>query len=94
MGGFEHQAYPRGWGFGGGHLLGLIWMIAVLGLLIYLAVMIIRRINPDRHPRVTARGEPATLAVPTAPLEAAQMRYARGEITRDQYEVMRQDLQQ
>ena len=89
MGGF-------GSGFGGFGGLGLIGMILNLAISVALIVGVVlliawlwRRVNPGTATLVSAQSTAAALA---SPKEIAQIRYARGEITRDQYELMKQDL--
>ncbi|HJW89752.1 MAG TPA: SHOCT domain-containing protein [Anaerolineales bacterium] len=79
-------------GFGGFGWLGMILnLVITLGLIVGLVLLVVwavRRLSAagDR-PAFTQRGE----APPTA-REILQMRYARGEITRDQYQEMLGDL--
>lgn len=74
-----------GFGFGGllfGGLLMLLFWVLVIGAIIWLVVTV-------------ARGGQASIATHTpgqTPLDILKMRYARGEITKEQYEQMRQDL--
>lgn len=70
-------------GFG---VFGLVLMVLAWGMLITLAFWVVSSLFPQvgRHPastsdRLTAR-------------QILEMRYARGEITREQYELMKQDL--
>lgn len=73
-----------GMGFG---LLGLILMFLFWGGLIFLAVWLVRMFSGGHRP---AQGPPG--AYPPSPREILDQRYARGEITREQYELMRDDL--
>lgn len=89
MGGF-------GSGLGGFSGLGLIGMILNLvftvGLIVGLVLLIAwlwRRVNPGAHG--WAANQPPT-ATGASPREILQARYARGEITREQYKLMKQDL--
>ena len=85
MGGF-------GSGFGGfgliGMLFNLVLTVGFLIVLVFLAVWLWRRFN------LTNRT--ITLSHPAGPAASAkeilQMRYARGEITREQYQQMLADL--
>lgn len=61
--------------------MGWMWII-LIGLAIYLIYF-----NNNRHP---GQG-PGTY--PETPLEILKKRYARGEITREQFEEMKQDIQ-
>jgi putative membrane protein len=57
---------------------GLLWLI-LLGIIIYLVVSLLA---PGREPRRHDED----------PLEIAKRRYARGEITREEFEQIRKDL--
>ncbi|GBD10626.1 hypothetical protein HRbin23_00270 [bacterium HR23] len=65
-----------GWWMG----VGLLWSLIFWGAIIFLIVWGIRTLAGRREER------------PPDPLTLLKMRYARGEITREQYEQMRQDL--
>lgn len=67
------------WGFGGIFMI-LFWVLIILGI-----VALGRWLYSGR---VGGAGGPEK-----APLDIVKERYARGEITRDQYEQMRRDLQ-
>jgi uncharacterized membrane protein len=88
MGGF-------GSGFGGFGGLGLIGMILNLAITVGLIVGVVlliawlwRRVNPGTATPVSVQST-AALA---SPKEILQIRYARGEITRDQFQQMLADL--
>jgi len=81
-----------GLGFGG---LGLIFMLVFWVAIIGVAVWFVAQL----FPRATAAGR--TMAPPPverytppteSPLDILKKRYARGEITKAEYEEMRQDL--
>ena len=101
MRGFDkYEFYGPGHRFGGaGYLIGFLFMLAILGLLVYIAIATFRRTRgfgsvPPRAPAAPPAGEAQTLVSPgVTPLEVAKMRYARGEITREEFETLRQDLQ-
>lgn len=75
---------------------GILFAMIIIGLLVYLVVQS-RRDRDDRRTVVTTSGPagpgnpPATPGLLT-PAEMIRMRYARGEITREEFEIMRQDL--
>ncbi len=77
------------WGFVGG-LSGWGWVGLVfwVGLLAGLTLLAVRAL---RHAPVHALPAPYASAQPTAQ-EILQARYARGEITREQYEVLKRDI--
>lgn len=100
----KYEFYGPGHRFGGaGHVIGFLFMLAILGLLVYIAIATFRRTRgfgsvPPRSlavpPAAPPAGEAQTLVSPgVTPLEVAKMRYARGEITREEFETLRQDLQ-
>ena len=62
---------------------GLFWLVA-LGLLAYVLAALLR---PAREPRERP-GEPRR----DSPIEVAQRRYASGEITREEFARIREDL--
>ena len=65
-----------GMGFGG------VWMILVLVGLIALTVWLVRLMFPQG----------SSQSEQESPLELAQRRYAKGEISREEYESLRRDL--
>lgn len=68
--------------------LGLIWMLLFWGALILLAVWLISALFPN-PPRSSANPSPSI----SAP-EILRQRYARGEISTEQYHEMLQTLEQ
>ena len=75
-----------GMGFG---MLGLLFMFLFWGALIFGAVWLVRAIftsNSGQNPSAPQPGQGSN------PLDILAQRYARGEITREQYEIMKQDL--
>lgn len=80
--------------FGGG--FGMLCALLIIGLLVYLVVQT-RRDREERQ-TVTTTGNPAGPVNPSpapelpTPGEIIRMRYARGEITREEFEIMRRDL--
>ena len=79
-------------GFGGWGLLlnGLLW----IGLLA-LGIWLLARLFPaggNRSPREDKAGSRAEYNRPESALEILQRRYARGELTKEEYETMRHDL--
>lgn len=71
------------YGFGGMGLIGLIFNLAILIGIVILIVWAVKRFNS---------GSPVPGASAQTPREILQSRYARGEITRDQYQQMLSDL--
>jgi putative membrane protein len=83
-GGFMH-----GYGFGGmgllGGWIGLIFNLAILVGIVLLVVWAVKRFTNSPTNGNQASGN-------QSPREILQARYARGEITRDQYQQILQDL--
>lgn len=74
-----------GLGFGG---LGIVIMVLFWVGLIALVVWLVRVIFPSQQP--TQKTSPDN---PQNAQEILKRRYARGEITREQFELMKEDLQ-
>lgn len=80
--------------FGGG--LGMLCALIIIGLLVYLVIQ--SRRERDERPTAVTTSSPTGAGLPPAnpglltPGEVIRMRYARGEITREEFEIMRQDL--
>ncbi len=68
--------------------LGLIWMLIFWGGLILLAIWLITVLFPS-HPAPPPANTPNS---PTRARDILEQRYARGELSREQYEEMRQTL--
>jgi uncharacterized membrane protein len=88
----------RGFGYGAGMyggfgLIGLILnLVIVVGLIVALVLLIAwlwRRVGPGGHMQLTQ--QPSQL-IETSAKQIVQMRYAQGEITREQYQQMLADL--
>ena len=74
-----------GMGFG---ILGLLLMVLFWGGLIALVIWLVRSIFP-----VSQQTPKPPVGIEPNALEILGERYARGEITREQYEMIKQDLQ-
>lgn len=77
----------RGFGFFGFPFLGGFFSLAILALIIFAVVMISRRTPMSRPMTYTPTG------TTQSPLDIAKSRYAKGEINKDEYESLRQDLE-
>jgi putative membrane protein len=66
-------------------VFGWIWMVVVIGAIIALVVWGIRRLSEHG-------GSGAGPAARRDPLDIAKERYARGEITKEQFDQIRRDL--
>jgi len=76
-----HDGTIGGWWWMG--VLGWVWMAAFWAAVVALVVWGVRRLT-------YANGAPDGRPVP--PLDIARERYARGDITRQEYEELRKDL--
>ncbi len=72
---------PYGWI---GMIISLVFTVVILGGLVWLVIWAVRRSGTGNFPGNPPAG--------TSPKEIAQMRYARGEITREQYQQLLEDL--
>jgi putative membrane protein len=70
-----------GWGWA---ILGMFWMVLFWGVIIGLIVWAVKQFTRDR------RGDSVS---PETPLEIAQKRLARGEISKEEFEELRATLQ-
>ncbi len=70
-------------GFG---VFGLIFMLLAWGVLIVLALWVVGSLFSQVGRRSASTGDHLTAR------QIVEMRYVRGEITREQYELMKQDL--
>lgn len=75
--------YDHSWMFGGGMLLGGLWMIMIWGIPLLLAFALLKYLfsRPER------KRESNT------PLDILNSAYARGDISREEYLQKRDDLQ-
>lgn len=75
--------YSGGWGWGtmiiGGILMILFW-VALIALVVWVVKLIIKP------------GQPQGSGTVQTPLDIVKNRYARGEITKDQFEQLKRDL--
>jgi putative membrane protein len=74
-----------GYGLGMGGF-GLLWMLLFWGVLIFLAVWLVSLLFP------AAKNQTPPPSDSPSALEILQTRYARGELTTDQYQEMRQTI--
>jgi len=79
---FMHDGYGWGW-----MAFGAAWTVFFWGGIIALAVWGISRLTGDRE-----RREDLSRSEGRSPLDIAKERYARGEITRDQFKQFQDDL--
>ncbi len=71
-------------GMGWWMVFGSIWFVLLWGLIIWALFAVASRFGGDRGERSSQR---------ESPLEIAKRRYASGEITREQFEQLRKDIQ-
>jgi putative membrane protein len=82
----------HGFGFGwGGMIFGGLLMLLFWGVVIALIVLAVRALSrPGSGPVAPSAGSPGQARDPA--LEILRERYARGEISKDEFNSMRQDL--
>ena len=80
---FMHDGWGWGWGW---MAFGAAWMVFFWGAIIALVAWAISRLTTDRQ------GTGGQTSGGRAALDIAKERYARGEITREQFEQFREDL--
>lgn len=74
-----------GAGWGWWMLLGWVWMLVFWGLIVYAVYALTRGRGSDAPPGRPRQEQPSAL-------EILEQRYARGELTHDQFEEMRRHL--
>lgn len=83
----------NGFGFGGFGLLGMILnLVVTIGLvvgIVVLVVWLVRRFAPSQQETAISQYRPETQPTPQ---DILQIRYVRGEISRDEYQQMLSDL--
>ena len=84
--------WMHGFGFGwGGMILGGLLTLLFWGVIIALIVFAVRALSRPGSGRATpSAGSPGQ--APDQALEILRERYARGEISKDEFNTMRQDL--
>lgn len=78
-----------GFGFGIGGIMMVIFWVVVVGLAVWLLSLLFPRATHS----VTPNGSPQRTGALESPAEILKQRYARGEITKEQFEQMRPDLE-
>ncbi len=73
----------NGFGWGGMWIGWLFWLI-ILGVIIWAVITLVNRTSGENRSNPTANRE--------TPLEILQKRYARGEITEEEYREMKNNL--
>lgn len=79
-----------GFGFFAGGIMTAIWA----AIIVLVVLWVVRNWSSPKNP-ITRMMQPATTVTagsPQTPLEVVQMRYAKGEINREEYESLRRDL--
>jgi putative membrane protein len=80
-------------GMGWWMIFGMAWTVIFWVAIIGLIVWAVSRFSSGGSVRPTTESRPsATLPQEDAPIEIAKKRYARGEITREEFEQVRQDV--
>ncbi len=73
------------WFWGGGLWFGWVFWVAIIGLIIYLVV---NQGNKNRHVNI-----PPPYPHQDSPLDILKSRYAKGEISKEQFEQMKKDIE-
>mgnify|MGYP001476160537 CR=1 FL=1 len=86
-----HALYNHGWALDGvmGMLFGTLWMVLFIVIPIALLAVLLKYLFAK--PRATTSG-PAHPPPAQAPLDVLKERYARGEISREEFLQVRDDL--
>lgn len=79
--------YGYGYGYWG-MIIGMVITLVVLGGLVWLIIWAVRRTSNSSNSAYQGGGS----ASPQTAREILDQRFARGEITREQYQQMKQDL--
>ena len=73
------------WFWGGGLWFGWVFWVAIIALIIYLVV---NQGNKNRHVHL-----PPSYPHQDSPIDILKRRYAKGEITKEQFDQMKKDLE-
>ncbi len=97
MHGFGGFGCCGGWGGMGGFglfggILGLLFSLALIAAVVVAAVWLVRRTSTGSRSQSQAVPYDRGVTAEASPREILKQRYARGEITRDQYQEMLRDL--
>lgn len=88
MGGFGGSG-----GFGAFGLIGmLVNLLVTVGVIVGVVLLVVWLVRRSGASGLTASNFSGPASAPTSPREILQVRYARGEITRDQYQQALADL--
>ena len=72
---------------------GALVLLVIVAMLAYLTIVTFRRSRAGYAPAAPAAPRPAMPTVPLeSPIDVVKMRYARGEITGEEFEKLKQDL--
>ncbi len=95
---FHRFGGGTGWGMMGGHplmaLFGLLFFLLFVALVAWAIVVLVRHGRRGKSALAVSAAD-SSAAAPRAgdALEIARLRYARGEISRDEFLALRDDLQ-
>jgi putative membrane protein len=91
---YRFEPGPFG-GYGLWRLGGMIMWLLLLGLLGALLITLLRRRDVLTKTETPGGGTGRDLGAAPAPtpLDVAKMRYARGELTKEEFEALKQDLE-
>lgn len=83
----HHDMMPHNWGWGGG--MGILWLLFLV-LLIFAVMWTVREFAGQEASGGSRAGPPADRE---SPREILDRRFAEGELTREEYEQKKQDLE-
>ena len=78
-----------GFGFGFGGIMMVIFWVAVIALAVWLLSLLFPRATHS----TSSGGMLRNMDTPESPAEILKQRYAHGEITKEQFEQMRHDIE-
>lgn len=84
-----YGSYDHSWMFGGGMLLGGLWMIILWGIPLLLAIALLKYLFVKTESK-PGQNQPSA---PASALDILDNAYARGDISREEYLQKRDDIQ-
>jgi putative membrane protein len=78
-----------GWGWIGGIVMMLFWVLVVVALVLFIRWLVAAGGNRGR----VSYGPPVVNSPVESALDILKKRYARGEITKEQFELMKRDIE-
>jgi putative membrane protein len=82
-----------GFGFGMGGVIMILVMVVIIALVVGTGILLLAALFPRAAGSNTMSGSAQRAEPPLSVTEILKLRYARGEITKDQFEEMRRDVE-